>query len=66
MHPEDRIEALMKAPADGWVAFSEDESRVVAYGSTYDEVVSKADQAGEKDPLLVKVPPDWTELVLQR
>jgi hypothetical protein len=65
MRPEDRIEALLKAPADGWVAFSGDESRVVAYGKTYDEAVQEAERAGEADPLLVKVPTDWTELVLQ-
>ncbi|MDA2913164.1 DUF5678 domain-containing protein [Acidobacteriia bacterium AH_259_A11_L15] len=64
MSPEERIQALLKAPPDGWVAFSEDEGRVVAYGATYDEAVSKAEQAGEKDPLLVKVPTDWTEVVL--
>jgi len=64
MSPEQRIEALRGAPADGWVAFSGDESRVVGYGATYDEAVSRAEEAGEKDPLLVKVPTDWTELIL--
>ena len=65
MRPEERIEALLQAPPDGWVAFSEDESRVVAYGATYDEAVSNAEKAGVPDPILVKVPADWTELVLQ-
>lgn len=64
MSPKDRLEALLKAPSDGWVAFSEDEARVVAYGLSYEEAASRAEQAGEKDPLLVKVPADWTELVL--
>ena len=64
MRPEERIEALLQAPPGGWVAFSEDESRVVAYGATYDEAVLNAEKAGVSDPLLVKVPVDWTELVL--
>lgn len=55
---------LREAPPDGWVAFSADESRLVAYGATYDEVVEKAETNGEPDPVLVKVPKDWSLLVL--
>lgn len=64
MSPKERIEALLKAPPDGWVAFSEDESRVVAYGNSYDDVVDAAERGGVTDPILVKVPHDWTQLVL--
>lgn len=38
------IGSSKECPSDGWVAFSEDESRVVAYAATYDEVVSKAEK----------------------
>ena len=64
MSPQDRLKALREAPPDGWIAFSGDESRVVAHGATYEEAVSNAEKAGESDPLLVKIPFDWTELVL--
>ena len=64
MSPEDRIQALRNAPSDGWVAFSADESRLVAYGSTYAEAVAKADENGEPDPVIVKVPRDWSVQVL--
>ncbi len=64
MSPESRVKALREAPPDGWAAFSADEQRVVAYGATYDEAVSKAEKEGVADPVLVKVPNDWTELVL--
>ncbi len=64
MSPEARIKALVGAPSDGWVAFSEDEERVVAYGSTYEEAVSNAEKHGVADLVLVKVPKDWTELAL--
>jgi hypothetical protein len=36
MSPQARIEALKKAPLNGWAAFSEDEEMIVAYGATYD------------------------------
>ncbi len=64
MSPEDRIEALKKAPADGWAAFSEDETRLVAYGATYDEAVAAAEKEGVSDPVLVKIPEDWKDRVL--
>lgn len=66
MSPEDRVKALLAAPPGGWVAFSADEERVVAYGESYDEVVAKADESGESDPVVMKVPPSWSTLVLLR
>lgn len=64
MSPEARIEALRNAPPNGWAAFSEDEERVVAYGSTYDEAVTKAAENGVPEPVLVKVPHSWNDLAL--
>jgi hypothetical protein len=64
MTPEDRIKALEAAPPGGWVAFSADEQRVVAYGDSYDDVVAKAEKNGEADPVVTKVPPSWSTLVL--
>lgn len=64
MSPEARMNALLGAPSDGWAAFSEDEERVVAYGSTYEEAVSNAEKEGVADPVLVKIPKDWTALAL--
>lgn len=64
MSPEARITALRNAPSNGWAAFSEDEERLVAYGTTYDEVVRKAEENGVMEPVIVKVPPTWNDLVL--
>ncbi|MGO9591888.1 MAG: DUF5678 domain-containing protein [Candidatus Acidiferrales bacterium] len=64
MSPEARIEALRNAPRNGWAAFSEDEEKLVAYGATYDEVVKKAEENGVTEPVLVKVPPTWNDMVL--
>jgi uncharacterized protein DUF5678 len=64
MGPQARIDALKNAPANGWVAFSEDEERVVAYASTYDEVVEMAEKNGVNDPVIVKIPENWNDRVL--
>jgi hypothetical protein len=60
MSPKARLKALRAAPPDGWVAFSSDEERLVAYGKTYEEAVTKAEKNGEPDPVLTKVPKDWS------
>jgi Family of unknown function (DUF5678) len=64
MGPQARIDALKNAPANGWVAFSEDEERVVAYASTYDEVVEMAEKNGVTEPVIVKIPENWNDRVL--
>ncbi len=54
-----RFEALKSAPLDSWVALSEDESKVVAVGASYDEAVKNSESAGVSDPVLVKIPKVW-------
>jgi hypothetical protein len=63
MSPESRIKALREAGAGTWLAFSEDESRVVASGASYDEVVQAAEDAGEHEPVITRVPNDWAPRV---
>lgn len=65
MSPEARIKALREAEPGSWLAFSEDESRVVAHGSTYDQVVAAADKAGEPNPVITMIPNDWHERVFR-
>lgn len=60
MNSQQRAEALLNAPPDHWVALSEDESRVVAVGETFKEAVDNAAKAGVLNPVLVKVPDEWT------
>jgi hypothetical protein len=38
---------------------SEDETRIVAVGSTYDEAVKNSERAGVSEPILVKTPKSW-------
>lgn len=59
MSNDARFEALKSAPLDSWIAFSEDETRIVAVGATYDEAVRKSESAGVSDPILLKTPKSW-------
>ncbi len=54
-----RFEALKSAPLDSWIALSEDESEIIAVGSSYAEAVDKSERAGVSDPVLVKTPKEW-------
>lgn len=54
-----RTEALRAAPLDAWIALSEDESRLIATGATYEEVVRKSQEVGVEEPVLIKTPKDW-------
>lgn len=54
-----RFEALKSAPPDSWVALSEDESKIVKVGASYEEAVHKSESAGVSDPVLVKIPKTW-------
>jgi hypothetical protein len=63
MSPEARIKALRDAEPGSWVAFSHDESRVVASAKTYDDVVAAAEREGESDPVITRVPTDWVARV---
>lgn len=57
-----RLEALRAAPLDKWIALSEDESKIVAVGSTYEEAVKNSEIAGVSDPVLLKTPKVWLPL----
>lgn len=64
MSPENnrRLEILRSAPLNKWIALSEDESRMVAVGDTFDEVSKRCDLAGISDPVILKTPEQWAAL----
>jgi hypothetical protein len=64
MSSEKRVEILRSAPPNSWIALSEDESRVVAQGSSYSEVVALAENEGVSDPVLIMTPESWAPRVL--
>ena len=57
--PEALAQLLAQAPRDCWIALSEDESRVVATGTTMEMAVEAAALAGVPDPVLLKSPKEW-------
>ena len=57
-----RLKALRNAPLDSWVALSEDESKIVAVGSSYAEVVKNSEKAGVNEPTILRTPPRWAPL----
>jgi hypothetical protein len=57
-----RLEALRSAPLNSWIALSEDESKIVAVGSTFSEVVTNSEKAGVSDPIIIKTPKAWAPL----
>jgi hypothetical protein len=54
-----RLEALRSAPLNSWIALSEDETKVVAVGATYEEVVRNSERAGVSEPIILKTPERW-------
>ena len=59
MSAEERVRILRDAKPNSWIAFSADESRVVAYADTYAAVVDLAKPQGEPEPLVEKIPENW-------
>jgi len=57
-----RTEALRTAPPNSWIALSEDESRIIAAGATYEEVVKKSREVGVEEPVLIMTPNNWYSL----
>ena len=58
-----RLDALRNAAPNRWVALSQDETKVVGEGDTFDEAASAAEANGESDPVLVRIPEDWSSRV---
>jgi uncharacterized protein DUF5678 len=65
MSAEERVKILRDAKPNSWVAFSEDESKVIAFGDTYSQVVQAAENLGEIQPLVVKIPENWDPKVFR-
>lgn len=64
MSTQERVKILADATPNTWVALAQDESRVVAQGKGYAQAVENAEDAGESDPVLIKIPHEWNPMVL--
>ena len=51
------LNSLLKdVPPGAWVALSADGSRVIAYAAEMRDVINMAHEAGERDPIITRVP----------
>ena len=57
-------ELLAQVPSGAWVAISSDGSRVIAYAAEIRDVIEKAKQAGECDPIITRAPESNMALIL--
>lgn len=53
---KDVSKLLAEIPKGAWVALSKDEERVIAYGAELFQVLEKAREQGENDPVVLRVP----------
>ena len=53
---KDTSKLLADIPKGAWVALSRDEERVLAYAAELQEVLKKAKDAGEEEPIIARVP----------
>ena len=43
-------------PRGAWVAISQDEDRVLAYAAEIKDAVRKAQETGEQNPIIIRIP----------
>jgi len=53
---KDVSKLLADIPKGAWVALSKDQERVIAYAAELQEVLRMASEAGERDPIITRVP----------
>jgi hypothetical protein len=53
---KDVSKLLVNVPKGAWVALSKNEDKVVAYAAELQDAILKAKDAGENDPVVVRVP----------
>jgi TPP-dependent indolepyruvate ferredoxin oxidoreductase alpha subunit len=59
-----RSEALRSAPLNSWIALSDDETRIVAHGATYQDVADELNRSGDETSVILKTPPRWLPLAV--
>jgi len=59
MNNEQRLKALRGAKPNSWIAFSADETKIVAAADTYADVVREAGARGEDSPVVLRTPENW-------
>ena len=53
---KDVSKLLVGIPKGAWVALSRDEEHVIAYAAELMDVLKESREAGEKDPIILRIP----------
>lgn len=61
---KDISKLLSGVPRGAWVALSSDEERLIVYAADLAEVVKRAKELGEPDPVIIRVPENPSSLVV--
>jgi hypothetical protein len=61
--PEMRHPTVSIEYAGKWIAWDHDMTRIVASGTSLDEVIKAAKDTGESDPVFAKAPPAHVRLI---
>jgi Family of unknown function (DUF5678) len=61
---KDVSKLLADVPKGAWVALSKDQERVIAYAAELQDVLRKAKEEGESDPIITRVPEAETSTLL--
>jgi hypothetical protein len=62
---KDISKLLLGIPRGAWVALSADEGRLIAYAADATEVVKRAKELGESNPVIVRVREDPSSLLVE-
>jgi hypothetical protein len=63
---DDRLRILREAPRDCWIAIVEEQSRIVASGPEFSDVVDEAERLGFSDPLMIRTARVWAPTCFMR
>lgn len=58
-----RVELLVGAARNTWLALSEDETEIVGRGATLEEALTDARKNGVEDPIVIWSPKKWVQSV---
>ena len=53
---KDISKLLEGIPKGAWVALSKDEEKVISYAAELSEAIRQANERGESDPIMIRVP----------
>ena len=58
------LSEIYKAYPNQWIAISDDESKVIASGTSLDKVIKEARKKGAKEPIVTKTPKEFKSYIL--